>query len=186
MSPIEAFLALLRSWRDRGAVVFDADEVAAPHAAVTAFDLGAFGATAEALRTDSALVGDTLRRVAGVRAEVPLSWTGTGADALVGASTRILDDLAPAAEALAIHARMMSAAHLILGEVIDDYRSAMTEAAEPLAVTMSTGEARTELGARLDLVHAAGTAASRAVNDGIGVLHRGWRSPGELVLAGER
>lgn len=186
MNPIDAFLALLRSCRDRIGFTFDDDEVRAPHAAVTAFDLEAFGSVARSLRADAASVGETLSLLESVRSELPRSWTGAGADALAAASARLSGQLAPAAADLGTQARTATAAHEILGEVIADYRAVMADAAQPLAAGIGPVEAREELDARMDLVRALGFAASRAVNDGIGALHDGWRSPGELVLAGDR
>ncbi|WP_448222972.1 hypothetical protein [Gordonia iterans] len=186
MNPIEMFLALLRGWRERSGFVFDDDEVSAPHAAVTAFDLEAFGSVARSLRTDAATVGETLGQLESVRADLPRSWTGAGADALTAATARLSEQLAPAAADLGTQARTATAAHEILGDVLADYRAVMANATQPLAAGIGPAEAREELGARLDLVRAAGLAASRAVHDGIGALRDEWRSPGELVLAGDR
>lgn len=186
MNPIDAFLALLRLWRDRGAVTFDEDEVGAPHAAVSVFDLDAFGRVAGELRTRAAVVTQTLARLETVGPDVPLSWTGAAATALAGASGRLAVDLAPAAQELARHASTMSAAHEILGEVVEDYRTTMAQATDPLAVGIDVPQARDQLRARLDLAAAAGHAASAAVDDGLAVLHQAWRSPGELILAGDR
>ncbi|AVL99964.1 hypothetical protein C6V83_06450 [Gordonia iterans] len=186
MNPIDAFLVLLRSWRNCSGFAFDDDEVSAPHAAVTAFDLEGFGSVARSLRADAASVGETLSLLESVQTDLPQSWTGAGADALAVASATLSGQLAPAAADLGTQARTATAAHEILGEVIADYRAVMAGAAQPLAAGIGPAEAREELSARLDLVRAAGLAASRAVDDGIGALHDDWRSPGELVLAGDR
>lgn len=186
MNPIEAFLALLRLWRDRGAVTFDEDEVGAPHAGVNAFDLDGFGRAAGELRTRAAVVAQTLARLEAVGPDVPLSWTGAAATALAGASGRLVADLTPAAHELTRHAHTMSAAYEILGDVVGDYRTTMAQATDPLAAGIGLPQARDELRARLDLAAAAGHAASSAVDDGLAVLHQQWRSPGELILAGDR
>lgn len=186
MNPIETFLALLRGWRDRSGFVFDDDEVSSPHATVAAFDLESFGAVARGLRADAVAVGDTLHLLESVRTDLPRSWTGTGADALAAASVSLHGQLTTAAADLGTQARTATAAHEILGEVLADYRAVMADAARPLAAGTEPSEAHHELHARLDLARAAGLAASRAVDDGIRALHDHWRSPGELVLAGDR
>lgn len=186
MNPIEAFLTLLRLWRDKGAVTFDDDEVGAPHAAVSAFDLDAFGAAATQLRNRAAVVGDTLSRLEAVGAQIPLSWTGAAATGLAGASGRLAVDLAPAVHELTRHASTMTAAHQTLADVVGDYEATMGRATVPLAAGTGLPHARDELSARLDLAAAAGRAASRAVDDSLAALDHDWRSPGELVLAGNR
>ncbi|WP_298442071.1 hypothetical protein [Gordonia sp. (in: high G+C Gram-positive bacteria)] len=186
MNPIEAFLALLRLWRDRGAVAFDDDEVAAPHRALRDFDLDAFGATAQALRTQSAVLDDSLTRLDAVVAETPLGWTGTGALAAQHAAARLAADLLPTAEAVGRYARTVSTAHEILGEVFADYRSTMEQVTGPVAAGTGPAAVRDELTARLDLAEAAGRATSRAVDESIAALGGEWGSDGELVLAGER
>ena len=88
------------------------------------------------------------------------------------------------------HARSVTLAHSILETVLAEYRLAMTEAGAPLD-GVDPGDVRAEITARLDLADAAGRAASRAVDEGIAVLHDEWRtavepSDGELVMTGER
>lgn len=180
------FLALLRQWRDRGAVAFDDDDVAAPHAAVNAFDLDSFGRMADSLRVQSSVLDDALGSLTSVGADVPQSWSGSAAAALQTAAGRLAVDLIPAAEALSRHADSAVAARDVLGEVLDDYRATMAQAADPLAAGLAVPEASVELSARLELAAAAGRAASAAVDDGIAALADEWRSAGELVLAGDR
>lgn len=186
MNPIEQFLALLRTWRDRGTVAYDVDEVAAPHAVVNSFDLGAFGRVADGLAAQSSVLSVALGRLDAVEAAIPHAWLGSGGDAVSAAAGQTGESLRPVVDELAEQARVAAAAHEILGEVLDDYRSAMARTAEPLAAGLSDSEAGEELGSRLDLAAAAGTAASRAVTESLDVLTERWRSDGELVLAGDR
>ena len=191
MNPIELFLELLRQWRDRGAVTFDDDAVHAPHAAVSAFDLDAFGQLADTLRRQSGTLHDAVSALTDVGAEVPQSWTGSAATAVQTAASRLAVDLVPTAEAVARHAASVTAARDVLSEVLDDYRTTMSAATDPLAAGLALPEARAELNARLELAAEAGRAASAAVDDSIAVLGDEWRSAGdlsggELVLAGDR
>ncbi len=183
---LEDFLALLRAWRIRGAVWFDDDEVIAPHAGVTGFDLDGLGRLAQRLRVQATATAGALDGLAEVSDGVPLSWSGLAGAQLQTAAARLAVDLGPAAAVLSTHATSASAAHEILTEVVDDYRSIMNQVAGPVAATTALPEVREELSARLDLAAAAGDAASAAVADSVGALHAEWRSAGELVLAGDR
>lgn len=195
MNPLESLLALVRSWRERGAVLVDDHEVSAPHAGIARVDAQALGRLARGLSVHTAVLTQTLARLEEIGDETPGSWTGTGGSALVAATAGTADDLRPAAEELAAHARTAAVAHDVLGEVLDGYREAMAQVTGPLAAGLSDGQVRQEVEARLELAAAAGRIASRAVDDTVTVLHNAWRaggtspgavSAGELVLAGER
>lgn len=183
---LDDFLELLRGWRLRGAIWFDDDEVAAPHAVVTGFDLAGLGRLAQTLRTQSDAVSASLAGVAGVADGVPLTWSGLAGAELQTASAQLAVDLNPVAHALRLHAASATTAHDVLADVVHHYRATMTQLTGPIAATAAVGEVRGELSARLDLAAAAGHAASTAVADGVDALHDEWRSSGELILAGER
>ncbi len=180
MNPLEALLALLRGWRERGAVLVD-DEVRAPHAAVAAFDAEAFGRLARGLSAHTAVLTQTLARLDALGADAVDSWSGIGGSALAAATRRAADELRPAVDELAAHAREATAAHDVLGEVFDDYRAAMAQVTGPLVAGLSDGQTRQEIAARLDLAAAAGRVASRAVDDTVAVLHDSWRAAGSGI-----
>lgn len=185
-TPIEAFVDLLRRWAGRGAPVFDADAILASHAAVSAFDLAGFGALADSLRTQSAVLAESVDGLDHLAAGDPERWAGAGAAAFADAAAGLHDELSPAAAALASQSATVSAAHQILGDVLADYAATMDLVTEPLATGLAGPAAHDELAARLDLAAAAGAVASRAVDESMAVLGEHWRSGGELVLAGDR
>lgn len=183
---LDDFLALLRQWRTRDAIWFDDDEVVAPHAVVTGFDLDGLGRLAATLRAQSAAATAALDGLMEVAAEVPLSWSGLAGAHLQTASAHLAVELGPATEALIAHADAASAAHDVLTEVVHDYRATMQQVIGPVAATAALPEVHAELSARLDLAAAAGHAASAAVTDSVGALLDEWRSAGELIVAGDR